>query len=85
MRVARLEAMLERLVQVDPSGAAEALSGFDLPMHVGREWGSSQQKSMHDVMPREEVRGTHANVNSPLSSLFDNEMVGGILFSARSR
>lgn len=77
--------MLERLVQVDPRGAAEALNEFDLPMHARRDSGSSQRRSMYDVMLRDEVRRTHTNAESPLSSLFENEMVGRILFPAGSR
>jgi hypothetical protein len=79
IRVARIEYMLERLVQVDPSGEAEVLSGSDLPIPGRRGSGASQRKSMHDVKLRDELSGTHMNVTSPLSSLSDHELRGRIL------
>jgi hypothetical protein len=75
VRVARLESMLERLVRSDPRGAAEALNGSDLPLDAGRSSISSRRKSVHDFVLRDDARGTRTNADSPLSSLFDNEMV----------
>lgn len=74
VRVARLEFMLERLVQDDSRGAAKETCTRGDPT-------SSDRKSMQDSLLRDEVGTTHTNAHSPLSSLFDNEMVGEILFS----
>jgi hypothetical protein len=80
VRVARLESMLERLVQNDPKSAAGALNGFDAPIHFRRDSASQRRKSLHEAVLRDDVRGVPTSANSPLSSLFDNEMVRYVLF-----
>ncbi len=70
--------MVERLVQSGPKGTAEALKGLDLSVHAGRDSVSSRRKSIEDISLTDDVGATNTNAVSPLSSLFDNEMVGCI-------
>lgn len=67
--------MIERLVQSDARGAADTFNDFDLARNARRASASSRRTSMHDVMLREDVRGMFTKAESPLSSLFDSEMV----------
>ena len=71
VRVARLESMIERLVQNDAKCAAEPLGDLDQSMHA-RSDSLSPRKPSHGVM----VKPTYTNSASPLSSIFDRRMVG---------
>ena len=75
VRVARLESIIERLMQEESSGAADVLGGLEFPIHSWRSSASFRCRSLHEMISGDELEDTTTDVESPLPSLLNNQMV----------
>lgn len=75
VRVARLELLVERLVQSNPKGAAKALNGLDLATLSRRDSASSQTEPTYDVLFKDRAMGLHADLESHMSPRLKQDMV----------